>query len=338
MTAQSPDKLVLMPIINKKITAPHRSFLKLASDSPQNLKGMNDLIVTIAQKLTHTKYGFEEKSISDVLQMIQRGDMQLYDPECGYYDLRMITEAIRNQSDHKIQYEWKARFMPVVFFNGTWDGTKIRDYSCVTALDFDHIHTEEELNNTIALLKSAPFVLAIFRTFKPMRIKALVMHNNTDPTKHTEMYEQLINLFGINLLDTGCKDLSRKSYLPWDEDIWVNPNCSKFQFAPSVTPIAVQAKRTYQGSKSKSPQSIINILNSSWRRNHPEYWKEGNRAQSIFKCACEFCIYGVPQDMAEEYFLNGGWIASDFTADEVIKHVRGAYACNKNNYGSKDFI
>lgn len=173
---------------------------------------MNMMTVSLAKRLEYTKYGLEDKSISDVLQMIQRGDMSLYDPECGYYELRKITEAIRNQPDPKIQNEWKARFMPVVFFNGTWDGTKIRDYSCVTALDFDHIHTEEELNNTIALLKSAPFVLAIFRTFKPMRIKALVMHNNTDPTKHTEMYEQLINLFGINLLDTGCKDLSRKSY------------------------------------------------------------------------------------------------------------------------------
>lgn len=294
--------------------------------------------ISIAKRLNYTKYGLEEKSIYEVLEIIQRGNMQLYDSECGHYDLRKITELIRSQSDPKIQNEWKARFIPVVFFNGVWDGAKINSYSCITALDFDNINTEEELNNTIVLLKSAPFVLAIFRTFKPMRIKALVMHNNTESTKHTEMYEQLTKLFGINLLDIGCKDLSRKSYLPWDEDIWVNPNCSKYQFVPSVTPIAMQAKRTYQGSKSKSPQSIINIFNSSWRKNHPEYWKEGNRAQSIFKCACEFCIYGVPQDMAEEYFLNGGWIASDFTADEVIKHVRGAYGCNKNNYGSKDFI
>lgn len=294
--------------------------------------------ISIAKKLKYTKYGLEEKSIYDVLEIIVRGDMQLYDSECGHYDLKTITEAIRNQSDPEIQNEWKARFLPVAFLNGIWDGAKISAYSCVTALDFDHIQTKEELNNVIALLKSAPFVLAIFRTFKPMRIKALIMHNNTDPTKHTEMYEQITKLFGISLLDTGCKDLSRKTYLPWDEDIWVNPNCSKFQFAPNVTPIAAQAKRTYQGTKSKSPQSIINILNSSWRKNHPEYWKEGQRAQSIFKCACQFCEYGVPQDMAEYYFLNGGWIASDFTADEVIKHVRGAYGCNKNNFGSKDFV
>ena len=299
---------------------------------------MKSQMISIANRLNWIKFGLEEKSVYDVLEMIQCGDIQLYDSEYGGYDLRKITEAIRNQPDPKIQNNWKARFLPVVFFNGIWDGTKINKYSCITALDFDHIHTDEELNNTIALLKSAPFVLAIFRTFKPMRIKALIMHNNTDPAKHTEMYEQITKLFGISLLDIGCKDLSRKTYLPWDEDIWVNHNCSKYQFIPGNPLVTMQAKRTYQGTKSKSPQSIINILNSSWRKNHPEYWKEGNRAQSIFKCACEFCIYGVPQDMAEDYFLNGGWIANDFTADEAIKHVRGAYGCNKNNFGSKDFV
>lgn len=293
--------------------------------------------ISIAKKLDYTKYGLEEKSIYEVLEFIQRGDMPLFDSECGRYELKTITEAIRNQKDPKIQNEWKARFLPVVFFNGLWDGAKISEYSCITALDFDNIHTEQELNDTLTLLKNTPFVLSVFRTFKPMRIKALVMHNNTDPYKHTEMYERLIKMFGINLLDTGCKDLSRKTYLPWDEDIWINHNCSKYQFVSNTPSVTMQAK-TYTGTKSKSSQSIINILNSSWRKNHPEYWIEGNRAQSIFKCACQFCEYGVPQDMAEDYFLSGGWIADDFTADEVIKHVRGAYGCNRNNLGSKVFI
>lgn len=294
--------------------------------------------ISIAKKLDYTKYGLEEKSIYEVLEIIQRGDMQLFDSECGRYELKTITEAIRNQKDPKIQNEWKARFLPVVFFNGLWDGAKISEYSCITALDFDNIHTEQELNDTLTSLKNTPFVLSVFRTFKPMRIKALVMHNNTDPTKHTEMYEQLMKLFGINLLDTGCKDLSRKNYLPWDEDIWINPNCSKYHFVANTTKVRAQASQIYKGAKSKSPQSIINILNSAWRKNHPEYWIEGNRAQSIFKCACQFYEYGVPQDMAEDYFLSGGWIADDFTADEVIKHVRGAYGCNRNNFGSKVFI
>lgn len=306
--------------------------------SLENLKDMDTTTISLAKRLKYSKYGLEEKSVYDVLEMMQRGDMMLYDPECGYYDLRTITKAIRQQTDSTVQNEWKARFMPVAFFNGIWDGVKISDYSSVTTLDFDNIHTAQELNDTIALLKNTPFVLSVFRTFKPMRIKALILHDNTDSSKHSEMYGQLMNRFGINLLDSGCKDISRKTYLSWDEDIWVNPNCSKYHFVPGPTSIQPHTNAAYKNTKAKSPQSIINIMNSSWRKKHPEYWEEGHRANSIFMCACQFCEYGVPQDMAEDYFINGGWIADDFTADEVIKHVRGAYGCNKNRFGCKDFI
>ncbi len=293
--------------------------------------------LSIASRLHNTKYGLIEKSIEEVIEIIRAGDLQLYDPDCGTYSLKKITDAIRNEPNTQRQNEWKARFVPIVFFNGIWDGASIVEYSNITALDFDFIDTDEQLTQTISELKNNPCVLAIFKTFKPKRIKALVLHDNIDPTKHKEMYEQLISLFGITLIDASCKDLSRKTYLPWDEDIWVNPNCTPYHFIP--TAIMPHKPFYVKGvGKTKSPQSIINILNSSWRKNHPEYWREGYRANSIFKCACQFCEYGVPQDMAEDYFLNGGWITDDFTADEVIKHVRGAYGCNKNNFGCKDFI
>lgn len=293
--------------------------------------------ISLASRLQNTKYGLVEKSIDEIIKIIRAGDLQLYDPDCGTYSLKDITNAIRNEPSSQRQNEWKARLMPVVFFNGVWDGARISEYSNITALDFDYIDTDEQLTQTLSKLKSSPYVMAVFRTFKPKRIKALVMHDNTTSDKHKEMYEQLIRLFGIDLIDTSCKDLSRKTFLPWDEDIWVNANCKPFHFIPNATnsnkPFSVNGN-----GKTKSPQSIINILNSSWRKNHPEYWREGYRANSIFKCACQFCEYGVPQDMAEDYFLNGGWIADDFTADEVIKHVRGAYGCNKDNFDCKNFI
>lgn len=292
---------------------------------------------TIARNLHYTKYGLIEKSINEVIDIIRAGDLQLYDPDCGTYSLKKITNAIRIEPSAQRQNDWKARFLPVVFFNGIWDGARISEYSNITALDFDFIDTDEQLAQTLSDLKRSPYVLAIFRTFKPKRIKALIIHDNTDPAKHKEMYEQLISLFGITLIDASCKDLSRKTYLPWDEDIWVNVNCTPYHFIPTAT-MPIKPFSVKGNGKTKSPQSIINIMNSSWRKNHSEYWREGYRANSIFKCACLFCEYGVPQDMAEDYFLNGGWIADEFTADEVIKHVRGAYGCNKNNFGCKDFI
>lgn len=292
--------------------------------------------ISIASNLQRTKYGLFEKSIDEVIEIIRTGELQLYDQGCGTYTLRDITTAIRNEPNAQRQNEWKARFLPVVFFNGIWNGARIVKYSNITALDFDHITTDEQLNRTLSMLKSSPHVLTVFKTFKSRRIKALVIHDSTDSAKHKELYEQLIGLFSANVIDTSCKDLSRKTYLPWDKDIWVNPNYTPYHFVPTINITPFKASDI--SAKSKSPQSIINIFNSSWKKNHPEYWEEGYRANSIFKCACLFCEYGVPQDMAEDYFLNGGWIADDFTNDEVLKHVRGAYGYNKDNYGRKNFI
>lgn len=318
---------------------PSDSFLLEITEFPsQSLKNMMNNKITIASRLTHTKFGYVEANVCNVIELIKSGDMLLKDPQCGDYTLMDITTAIRKESSSQQQNMMKERYLPVVFFNGVWDGARICKYSNITAIDFDDIYTDEQLSQTIGLLKSAPFVYAIFRTFKLRRIKALVTHNNTDPSRHKEMYNQIVNVLGASGYDTSCKDLSRKTFLAWDEDIWVNPNCSLFQFTPKAQVFnPVKPNRLVNTGKSKSPQSIINILNSSWRNKHPEYWKAGNRANSIFKCTCQLCEYGVPEDMAEEYFLNGGWSADDFTDDEVLKHVRGAYRTNQNSFGTKTF-
>lgn len=292
--------------------------------------------ITLLDRVNYTKFGMEEKTVYEIIDIIRTGDMQLHDPECGTYSLKDMTTAIRNASDPAVQNGLKMQFLPVVTFNGIWDGEKINEYSSITALDIDHISNGEQLAEALSVLKSTPFVLAVFRTFKPWRIKALVLHDNDKPEMHKEMYQQLIDLFAGYGIDTSCKDLSRKTYLPWDDKIWVNQNCVPFHFVPA--PVRTVPSQNKPVGKAKSPQSIINILNSSWRRNHPEYWEPGDRACSIFKCACQFCLYGVPQEMSEGYFLNGGWMADDFTEDEILKHVKGAYSCNKDQYGSKDFI
>ena len=41
-----------------------------------------------------------------------------------------------------------------------------------------------------------------------------------------------------------------------------------------------------------------------------------------------------------DYFLNGGWVADDFSENEVIKQVNGAYEykLKRKEYDIKEFI
>lgn len=295
--------------------------------------------MTILERINFSKFNLRQTSIQEVLNIIRNGDYQLYDRELGNYSLAKITNAIRTQSDSERQNDWKAKYLPAVSINGTWDGNGISDYSCYTVLDFDYINSEEDMTNTFRYLRTIPYVVAIFRTLKPYRLKAIIKHDNTDPSLHKDMYSQLVNLFGASLLDTSCSNLSRKHYLVWDKDIWINSSPVPFHYrVQQIKTKEHMPTNSNKTSRNKSPQSIISILNSSWHKNHPDYWKEGNRANSIFRCACLLCEYGVPEEMSEYYFLNGGWIADNFDENEVIKQVHGAYRYKKEEYGTKEFI
>lgn len=294
--------------------------------------------ITYFNRLNHCWFGYRHISIEDIFQIIKSGDLMLNDFSIGSYTLRQITEAIRQQTDTGIQDRWKSGYCPAVSFNGIWGGQGIVQYSQYTALDFDKINSEQEMNCKMETLKSTPYIVALFRTFKTNRFKAIALHNNTDLDLHSDMYEMLMKECGADSLDASCKDLSRRSYLAWDENIWVNPNPVPYNYIPSLRQVETRKIDISEMSgKEKSPQSIICILNAYWKRKHPEYWKTGNRATSIFKCACQLCEYGVPQDLSEIYFLEGGWIADDFDENEVVKQVKGAYVYKRNEYGSKFF-
>lgn len=77
-------------------------------------------------------------------------------------------------------------------------------------------------------------------------------------------------------------------------------------------------------------------MNASWKKNHPEYWTEGNRASSIFKLACQMCKWGVDEGLAEEYFANG-WENDTMSRREIESHVAGAYKAEQKNFGTVEF-
>lgn len=266
------------------------------------------------------------------------GNITLHDNEFGAYTLKQAIEHIRsvNPSDMR---KWKARLLPAVAYNGTFkelNNTGLIDYSSVTALDFDHIATLDDMACLRNRLVITPCVLSVFVTPSGRGLKALVWHDNTDPNKHGDLYEQLLTKFYVaNRNDTSCKDLARRNYLSYDPHIWTNPKPVQFHYIPSIKP-KVNSLSTHTG-KSVSGQSIISIMNSVWKKNNPEYWEEGNRATSIFKLACLMCKWGVDQNLASEYFIDE-WESDSMSEKEIQSHVDNGYKAEEMNFGTLNFI
>lgn len=182
--------------------------------------------ITYLERINHTKYGLKTKSkyglktksLDEIICTIRNGNLILHDNEYGDYTLKHIIDFFRSTHPVNLQ-DMKYRLLPAVAYNGTFrelNGAGLIEYSCVTALDFD-IATPDEMIHLRNRLIRTPCVLSVFVTPSGNGLKALVLHDNTDPAGHGDLYEQLLNKFYVaDRNDAGCKDLARRNYLSYD--------------------------------------------------------------------------------------------------------------------------
>lgn len=292
---------------------------------------------TLTEKIYWTKYNLIYPELGDIIQMIRTGNMQLHDNELGDYTLQWAIAKIRSVAPSDMQ-KWKARLLPAVSYNGTFkelNSAGLIEYSCVTALDFDHIATPDEMMHLRNRLIKTPCVLSVFVTPSGNGLKALIWHDNTDPGRHGDLYEQLLNKFYVaDRNDASCKDLARRNYLSYDPYIWITPSPEPYHYVPTIKPL-VQIPQSF-GTRTVSDKSIISIMSSHWKKNNPEYWKKGNRANSIFMLACRMCKWGVDEGLATEYFIDG-WEDDTMDEKEIRSHVGNAYKTEEKNFGTLIF-
>lgn len=292
---------------------------------------------TLQQRINYVKFNLKNITLAEAISYIRNGDIPLYDKEYGSYTLRQAVEYIQSLNEKDVD-AWKLRLLPAVTYNGTFtyvDSKGIDTYSSATAMDFDEIPTVDDLMYLHRRLKKTPCVVCVFITPSGHGLKALVLHDNTDYTKHTDLYEQLLDKFNVASKDVGCKDLARRNYLSYDPNVWVNPNPLPYHYVPSLKPQIKALQPDFTGKK-VSDRSIISIMNANWKKNHPEYWTEGNRASSIFRLACLMCRWGVDEDLAVDYFV-GGWENETMSRKEIENHVGNAYKAEQGNFGTMEF-
>ena len=157
----------------------------------------------------------------------------------GDYTLKQIIDFFRSTNPIDLQ-DLKYRFLPAVAYNGTFSeisSNGLTGYSCITALDFDHIDNYDDLVHLRNRLIKTSCVKCVFTTPSGHGLKAIVLHDNKDPQFHRDLYEQLLNKFDVASKDLSCKDIARHNYLSYDPDIWVNNNAIPYHYIPSIKDI-----------------------------------------------------------------------------------------------------
>ena len=303
-------------------------------------------LVTLSDKINYVDYGFLIKTIDEVINIIRTGNYpriikwKEMEKTLSLIEATMITNKNRNSPDKQ---EIKEQILPVAAFNGVFkkiNCSELIDYSSFTALDIDHLDTNEEMASAMAKAKNIPHTYAIYTTPSGNGIKIIVLHDNDDPSCHKEMYEQIAKFYGIEY-DDSCKDIARRNYLCYDPNIWINPNAVPFHFVKSpVIKKPIPARPDFLavaiGSGNDdcgiSDKSIMNMLKGRCKRHKPELLCEGHRRDGVFWFACEAKMAGVDYDyglsfVKELYHSNEIQLTSgsDFPDSEIEENFKNGY-------------
>ena len=318
---------------------------------------MSNLKITLFGRINWTTYGLKTITVEEAMSIVRTGAYRLYDSKHSgsTYTLREITELMQYHYDGDNLQALKEYYLPGVSFNGVYNNG-IVEYSNVTALDFDHIPSQEEFTDLYLRLRVTPCVGWIYRTPSGKGLKALVLHDNDNPLLHTNMYQQLMHMFQTPYIKTDpkCKDLSRRNYLCYDPKVWGNPAPIPYHFSYDArfdinyptSCVRNTKSNAYTVQRAKpnitfggpSDASIMNMLKSRCKRFHPDYLKEGARRDGVYWFGAQMAKAGVDYALGLK-FVNELYKSNEitltrggtFTEEEVIENFTNGYDAETYN-------
>ena len=317
---------------------------------------MNNMI-TLFGRIDWTTYGLKTITIHDAISIIRKGTYYIDDGNRTGMSgtLKEITEQMQCQPTGIDLQRAKAQFLPAVSFNGVYANGRIIQYSSYTALDFDHIPSQQDYSSLFLRLMATPCVSHIYRTPSGRGLKAIVLHDNDDPCMHGNLYMQLMRKFQTPYVatDPKCKDLSRRNYLCHDPNVWSNPSPIPYHYEYDAA-LNTQASMTRSSvskviytplpnnsqtviPESLSDASILNLLKSRCKRFHPEYLMEGARRDGAYWFGTQASKAGV------DYHRGLDYVTRLYAGDEITLTKGGTFTKEEtkenytNGYGNENY-
>ncbi len=151
---------------------------------------------------------------------------------------KIRTEILNNgKSDvsNKLKMELPAFIIAGRFSNVGRGKENLLSYHGWMIFDIDNIKSEEEFQKIFNKLKQNPLVRTVFRSPSGNGMKIIVVTDNKDSGKHTELYKKLMKHLESELnvkFDSTC-DVNRLCFYSYDPDIYHNENSEIFEFENS---------------------------------------------------------------------------------------------------------
>ncbi len=289
---------------------------------------------------------------------------------------RNLISNVRNQNNIT-DYKREKQKLPMFTSSGTFshrndDINNLIEYSNIIILDFDHFPDSieaQQFKNKLIYYSTSHHIYSVFISPSGYGVKAVMIHDNTDPNEHLRMFHQIKrNLFSKTpQFDMKCGNISRTCFISDDPNLYINqdPNLQPYNFIPDDTitlPSSSSKSQTkyIQGSTQKpfihtpdqisihnwfegiernglgltreADKSLMDYLTQKWNTQFPDAYVDGNRHKSILSRAKTFCEVGVLIDNAISYFLNT-FGRHGISEQEIVDMVNYCYNTNEEAWG-----
>lgn len=297
--------------------------------------------------------------IEEILRWIMSGD----------YGLKEAITDIRNCTVDISVKELKKK-LPLFTPNGVFgyrNANSLTDYTHVMVLDFDFDTADRILEFKQRLIQYAdPLHLYAVWLSPKHGVKALMVHDNTIPAYHYNLFWQVKKKLFPNTpeFDTNCSDICRCCFLSYDPDIFINHSVQPYHFVFDSTVSQQPTQKNYitaekngSGGQFKhtpeeialntsfqaeySDKALMNSLVKTFNANNPNYYKDGNRHTEIKRRAVIYCKDGILYDNAVWSLVGqfGENSRSGLKDDDVrqmvsscYRNARAEFGCERNQY------
>ena len=280
-------------------------------------------------------------------------------------ELKKQTEMTRNQITEE-DFKKEKKKLPMIAPSGTFsyrndDLNNLQEYSNILILDFDKFPDHEatvKFKKKLIRYANRLYIYAIWFSASNKGLKVAMLHDNTNPEYHYNLFWQVkLRLYpNTDEFDKKCGNLSRTCFLSYDPDVWLNPNRDNlafyhFTYDPNIPDppkknynkgwSSKEFKHTEEEIKLNSifqvrwkDKQLINYIDKLWRKEYPDSYKDGNRHKSILSRAKWLCLYGVLFDNAVSY-LKATFGKHGIDERSIEEMAINNYNSNRGKFGSK---
>lgn len=203
-------------------------------------------------------------------------------------------------------------------FEGGHKATQIREYNQTASLDFDDVG--DKMQEVKKLCKQHPAVMLCFTTCSGDGLR-VVVNVDTTQEQHVNTYKQVGAFFSrlTGLKFDKCHDLSRISFVSYDEDTYFNPEATVFELPSEATKSLAQEK---------AERFMQRFLQSG-------KFMDGERNTSVFNLGMRAKAENIDLDALTSTACNM-LSTSDFPASEVTSTLLNGYIRGKQTTDSTD--